>query len=202
MMDSSTVDPETSTFRETDDLMARARAGDQAAWNELVNTCYPKVRRVVRRRLNGPLRSLYDSTDFANSVLGSLAVKFSDFDFKSMEKLLAFLAQAAEQKIVDEYRRRHTLKRDVDRERRIEGAEDGGFEPRAADPTPSQVVQASEGYERLVSGLSTSEREVIELRRDGYSNEEIAAKTGLNVRKVQRLLKHLHDSWESSRRGT
>ena len=62
--------------------------------------------RVVRRRLNQPLRTLYDSMDVTNEVFASLAFKCDKFEFDSLEKLMSFLANSAEQKIIDEYRRR------------------------------------------------------------------------------------------------
>ena len=68
-------------------LFARARAGDQAAWEELFHTCYPKVIRVVRRKLDRPLRSLYDSTDFASDVMKSLAANLDRLDFPSIDSL-------------------------------------------------------------------------------------------------------------------
>src|SRR6266446_8260813 len=45
----SLLEPEA---RDPDGLFARARAGDQAAWEELFRMCYPKVVRVVRRKLD------------------------------------------------------------------------------------------------------------------------------------------------------
>src|SRR5579864_5278284 len=113
---SQTID---SSSQGADGLFARARAGDQMAWEELFRTCYPKVIRVVRRKLNSPMRSLYDSADFASDVWKSLAAKFDRFDFPSIDSLLAFLKQAAEQKVIDEYRRRHAQKRDIDLECRL-----------------------------------------------------------------------------------
>ena len=44
-----------------DDLvlaLQEAQKGDQSAWEALFKECYPKVRRVVRRRLNRSMRSL------------------------------------------------------------------------------------------------------------------------------------------------
>lgn len=185
---------------DSDELIARARAGDQAAWEELFRTCYPKVIRVVRRKLNRPLRSLYDSTDFVSDVMKSLAANLDRLDFPSLGSLIAFLAQAAEQKVIDEYRRRHTLKRDVTRERALVTANGTDIMPLAlasADPTASQVAQASEVRERLLAGQDESERTVIELRRLGYTNNEIAERTGWNIRRVQRYLKDLHDSFQN-----
>ena len=50
---------------------------------------------------------------------------------------MAFLAQAAEQKVIDEYRRGHTLKRDMGRERlaRAAGGDRWLRAPASADPT-------------------------------------------------------------------
>ena len=107
-----------------DDLvlaLREAQKGDQAAWEALFKECYPKVRRVVRRRLDRSMRSLYDSTDFANDAMENLAANLDQLEFPSVNSLIAFLAQVAEQKVIDEYRRQHTLKRDVTRERPIFG---------------------------------------------------------------------------------
>ena len=178
------------------ELLARAKSGDQAAWEELFKECYPKVIRVVRRRLDSPLRSLYDSTDFASDVMKSLAANFDRLDFPSIGSLMAFLIQVAEQKVIDEHRRRRTLKRDVTRERPISGFR-GAQTPIAIpsdDPTASQLAQANEVHEQLLNRDDETECRVLEMRKLGYDNHDIAQQTGWHVRRVQRFLKELHDS--------
>ena len=96
-----------------------AQKGDQSAWKAVFEECYPKVRRVVRRRLDRSMRSLYDSTDFANDAMENLAANLDQLEFPSVSSLIGFLAHVAEKKVIDEYRRQHTLKRDVTRERPI-----------------------------------------------------------------------------------
>jgi RNA polymerase sigma factor (sigma-70 family) len=181
-------------------ILAAAHRGDQSAWEMLFRECYPKVRRVVRRKLNRSMRSLYDSTDFASDVMKSLAANFGHLDFASIDSLLAFLAQVAEQKVIDEYRRRHTLKRDMTRERSLvsEGAEAGPVQLSSDDPTASQLAQANEVHERLLSRVDETERTIIQLKQQGYSNADIAERTGWNIRKVQRFLKDLLDSMDES----
>ena len=178
------------------DLLARAKGGDQAAWEELFRTCYPKVIRVVRRKLDSPLRSLYDSTDFASDVMKSLAANFERLDFPTIGSLMAFLAQVAEQKVIDEHRRRHTLKRDVTRERPISGFRGVGAQISipSDDPTASQLAQANEVHEQLLNRQDETECRVLEMRKLGYDNQDIAEKTGWHIRRVQRFLKDLHDS--------
>ena len=95
-----------------DDLvraLREAQQGNQVAWEALFKECYPKVRRVVRRRLDRSMRSLYDSTDFANDAMENLAANLNQLDFPSVHSLIAFLAQVAEHRVIDEYRRQHTL---------------------------------------------------------------------------------------------
>src|SRR5262245_28925796 len=110
-----------TTDRSVDGLFARAQAGDQAAWKELFDACYPKVVRVIRRKLTSPaIRSLYDSTDFASDAWKSLVAKSGRFDFPTIDHLMAFLTRVACRKLIDEQRRQHALKNDVGRNRPIE----------------------------------------------------------------------------------
>jgi RNA polymerase sigma-70 factor (ECF subfamily) len=183
----------------SDSLFARARGGDQAAWTELVNACYPKVQRVIRRRLNSnrPMRSLFDSTDFANDVFKSLAAKSDRFDFKDEASLVAYLAQAAEQKVLDERRRQHSLKRGLDRTHGLDyglGDDAAHIEPTAPDATPSAYAVANELREQLqeqIKELPEESRVVIELKQQHYTTAEVAERTGQPVRQIQRLVQRV-----------
>jgi RNA polymerase sigma factor (sigma-70 family) len=163
------------------------------------------VLRAVRRRLTSrKMRSIYESTDFVNDVWRSLAARPERYDFDSIEKLQAFLVQKARRKVLDELRKQTTQKRDIERQQRLDGGLDsdlGTIELAGPDPTPSQIVLAEETRDRIQSGLSTDEREIIELRQSGYNNDEISKRTGWNVRKVQRFLQDLRNSWKASKSG-
>jgi len=177
-------------------ILSEAQKGDQTAWETLFRECYPQVRRVVRRKLDRSLRSLYDSTDFASDVMKSLAANLDHLNFVSIQSLINFLSRVAEQKVIDEYRRRRTLKRDFTRECRLStGDPDAApVQVPSGEPTASQFAQANEVNERLLSRQDETERIIIELKRQGYSNGDISDATGWNIRKVQRFLKDLHDS--------
>jgi RNA polymerase sigma factor (sigma-70 family) len=177
-----------------------AQNGDQSAWETLFRECYPKVRRVVRRKLDRSMRSVFDSTDFASDVMKSLAANLNQLSFPSIESLFAFLAHVAEQKVIDEYRRRHTLKRDCTRERRLSMAdpEVASVQLPSAEPTASQVAVKNELQQRLLSGQDDTERKIIDLKRQGYTTADIADMTGWNIRRVQRFLKELLDSLDVS----
>jgi RNA polymerase sigma factor (sigma-70 family) len=180
--------------------LQEAQKGDQTAWETLFRECYPKVRRVVRRRLDRSMRSLYDSTDIASDVMKSLAANLNHLSFPSIDSLIAFLAHVAEQKVIDEYRKQHTSRRDKTRERRLSpgDSETAPIQIASLEPTPSQWVQAEEVREWLHGRLDETGRAIIDLKRAGYTIADIADKTGWNIRKVQRLLKNLQDALHES----
>jgi RNA polymerase sigma factor (sigma-70 family) len=184
------------TAESPNNILERARQGDQDAWETLFKECYPKIVRVVRHRLSRPMRKLYDSTDIANEVMKSLAAKFDNFDFSSIDGLRAFLIRAAEQKVVDGYRRGHARKRDVTRDRPIHGGDDAhGWELADESPTASQVAVASEEEENLLGAQSVNSRTVLELKIKGMSNSEVARETGWHLRKIERFLEKLRGTW-------
>ena len=173
-------------------LIERARQGDQQAWHELFEDCYPKIVRVIRRRLSRPLRSVYDSTDIANEVMKSLAAKFDQIDFTSIAGLRAYLIHAAECKVVDGYRHGHALKRDFARTQgALPGDGQGPLEIPDNGPTPSQIAVASESAASLLREQGDEERSIIEMKVHGYSNPEVSEAVGWHLRKVERFLKNL-----------
>lgn len=183
------------------EVLEAAHRGDQSAWETLFRECYPKVRRVVRRKLNRQMQNLYDSTDFASDVMKSLVANFGHLDFRSIESLYAFLAQVAEQKVIDEYRRRTSQKRDYTLERPIDAGGPDRVQGllRSDEPTASQWAVANEAKERLIESVDEEVGKlIIKLKQEEYSNAEIAERTGWNIRKVQRFLKDLQHSMDDS----
>ena len=89
-------------------LIAQARVGDDAAWEVLFRVCYPRVIRVVRRKLTRPMRSLFDSSDFANDAFYRLLADLDHLHFPSLASLTAYLERSAEQRVIDESRRRRS----------------------------------------------------------------------------------------------
>jgi RNA polymerase sigma factor (sigma-70 family) len=173
-------------------LFARAKAGDQDAWKLLFEQVSPKIIRVIRRRLtSSALRSLYDSSDFANDVWQSIASKPERFDFESLEAFVAYFTLAVQRKVIDEYRRMHTLKNAIDRNCPGDGLEQTGRYIASSDPTPSQYAQASESLQRIHNGLTPTESRIVTLRQEGHGTDDIAEMVGWSVRRVQRFLQDL-----------
>ncbi len=179
-----------------DGLLLRMRGGDEQAWRVMFERYYPMVVRTIRRKMHSrAVRSLYDSTDVANDVWKSLAGNWQRYEFETLGSFISFLMKEADCKLKDVSRRTHTLKRDVNRAQSIDTHDDAegtyGIQLQSNDPSPSQIFLEDETYERLVTALPVAEREIVDLRRAGYSTDEIAQRTGWGARKVQRLIRTL-----------
>src|SRR4051812_21028485 len=174
-------------------FLARIRGGDEDAARELLTRYEAEVRLVVRRQLPRLLRSRFDSLDFLQSVWGSFfrRVRTGPADFEDSRHLVAFLARAAKNKVIDEYRRAGSQKQDMHREEPIYAE---GNRPRdlAADiDTPSEVAQAREVFGRLRDLLPEDRRTILELKAEGLSSREIGERIGVSERTVQRVLEDL-----------
>src|ERR1700753_3821647 len=129
---------------ELSDFLKRIQAGDEVAARELLRRFEAEVRLVVRRQLPRLLRSRFDSLDFLQSVWGSFfrRMRTAPTDFEDSRHLVAFLARAAKNKVIDEYRRAASRKQDMHREEPLWG---DGLRPRdVPDPadSPSEVAHA------------------------------------------------------------
>jgi RNA polymerase sigma-70 factor (ECF subfamily) len=174
-------------------FLARIRAGDEEAARELLTRYEAQVRLVVRRQLPRILRSRFDSLDFLQSVWRSFfrRMRAGRDEFEDPRHLVAFLARAAQNKVIDEYRRACSLKQDVHMEEPL-WAE--GARPRelvAETDSPSEVAEAREVYSRLRDLLPEDRRVILELKVQGLSSQEIGARLGLSERTVRRVLEDL-----------
>jgi RNA polymerase sigma factor (sigma-70 family) len=189
------VDPIREEESNIPTFLARIQAGDEAAARELLARYESEVRLVVRRQLPKLLRSRFDSLDFLQSVWGSFFRRVRSAhgptEFEDSRHLVAFLARAAKNKVIDEYRRAASQKQDMHREEPLWG--DGG-RPKdvpAEIDTPSQVAQAREVFGRLRDLLPEDRQHILVLKAEGLSSRDIGERLGISERTVQRVLEDL-----------
>jgi RNA polymerase sigma factor (sigma-70 family) len=174
-------------------LLVRIRSGDESAAHELLARYEAQVRLVVRRQLPRLLRSRFDSLDFLQSVWGSFfrRMKAGPDEFDDPRSLVAFLARAAKNKVIDEYRRAASKKGNM---RREEPLWVEGSRPREIvgdDDSPSEVVEAREAFGRLLGMLPEERKIMLELRVQGLSTREIGDRLNVSERTVRRVLEDL-----------
>jgi RNA polymerase sigma factor (sigma-70 family) len=185
------------------DLIARARAGDEVAASDLLRRFEGEVRMVVRGKLPRALRSQFDSMDFVQAVWTSVLTKDGPdlAPYDNPRRLMAYLAGVARNKVFEEHRRRtQTYKYDLKREQPLyvrRGDRDVPREVPAHDPSPSQDAQAQDRLAQLLKGRSSFERQVVDLRRDGLTYEEIAQRLDVHESAVRRVVDGIRQRLEA-----
>jgi RNA polymerase sigma-70 factor (ECF subfamily) len=170
-------------------LMDRAKTGCPTARRELYEQFGGAVLRVVRHKLQKRLRSIYDSRDFTQDVWASFfGLAAEDYRFAGPDELIDFLSTVAANKVADGFRR--TMQGSGAKSNR-EAYLDEIAEPGNDHPTPSQFAIADEQWRRLLAGQSPAMRQVLDLLREGYTYEEVASRTGLHLKAIQRQVKRL-----------
>ena len=193
------------TREDVDDLpgfLARIRAGDQEAARELLARYEAEVRLVVRRQLPKLLRSRFDSIDFLQSVWGSFfrRVQAGPADFEDARHLVAFLAKAAKNKVIDEYRRAASRKQDMRREEPLAAGDGGrGLDLPDGGDSPSDLAEAHEAFDRLRDLMPEGRRAILDLKAGGLSSREVGARLGLSERTVQRVIDDLRQRVQDGR---
>jgi len=186
------------------EFLARIQAGDEEAARELLTRYEAEVRLVVRRQLPRLLRSRFDSLDFLQSVWGSFfrRVRTGPAEFEDSRHLVAFLARAAKNKVIDEYRRAASRKQDMHREEPL-WVEGNRPKDLASDiDSPSEVAQAREVFGRLRDLVPEDRRTVVELKAEGLSSKDIGQRLGISERTVQRVLEELRKRAQTELEGS
>lgn len=183
--------------------LARLRARDRAAADELIRTHAPILRRVVRARLARlRLSRLIDAHDVTQAVFSSFFSRLTDVwpEANSAEHLTALLVTIARNRIQDEVRRQTAGRRDHRRVLHCWSSERlASFEGR--DPAPAHALTENELYQQAISHLSADEQSLLTERLAGRDWETIAAARGASAqglrkqfaRAVQRVRRKLLD---------
>ena len=158
------------------EFLARIRAGDAAAAEELIRRYEPTIRVAVRTHLtSSALRRQFDSMDICQSVMLSFFARtaLGQYDLADPKELLGLLIRMTRNKLASQVRRHSRDCRDV---RRVAGAD--ALANVAGDPAPDRVVAGRELLRELRARLTAEERELADRRADGQEWAAIAAALG------------------------
>ena len=175
------------TFSE---LFAEVKLGDSTAAEELVRMYEPEIRRVVRVRLtDSRLRQLVDSVDICQSVLAGFFVRTAagQYDLQTPEELLRLLVTMAKNRIVDLARYGQAARRDGRRNVSVDH-DDSPVELKASGPGPESIIVNRELVDTVRDRLSDEERQIMRMRSDGQSWDEIAVAFGEKTNAVRMRL--------------
>jgi RNA polymerase sigma factor (sigma-70 family) len=192
----------TITMTEASDfdlLLTAARSGDEAAMQQLIEQYEPELRIVARNRLSSALRPHLDTIDLVQSVHRSLMIGLRDarFDITSPQKLIALAVTIVQRKAAKHWRH-------LKRQQRLSGHEESKndlvetmLSLKSDREDELSEITTRELLSQWLGKMDAVERQLIELRLEGYSTIEIAHQLQLDADvlrvKLSRLRKRLRE---------
>lgn len=196
----SQADPQSITFW-IDALQDDHPEAVEALWNRY----FARLVRLADKML-GERRRLLDGEDIAVSVFHALSQAAGRGELDSVqdrEELWKLLVTMTRRKLIDELRREDRAKRGGGEVRgesvflSPDGAASPGINAVAdADPTPQFLCLMDEEFRRLLDVLGDNIlREVAQARLEGFTTTEIAERTAMSPRSVERKLGLIRERW-------
>jgi RNA polymerase sigma-70 factor, ECF subfamily len=145
---------------ETGSLVARAKAGDLEALNDLFARYHRLMIEIARRKLGTRLRLKEEPDDLAQTTFREATRDFGNYRYRGEGSLVRWLVQILQNKIRDRAEFYGATKRDLARERAMEVAPTGDveamptLEPESKDLSVTMQVQRDENYEHLRKALA------------------------------------------------
>jgi RNA polymerase sigma-70 factor (ECF subfamily) len=172
------------------------RQGDQDAARQIVDRYLDRLLTLARRRISQRLSSRVDPEDIVQSVFRTFFVRLKDgqFSFDDQDDLCKLLMRITLHKTLRQVAFHKAAKRDPNLETpQGEHHHEQLMALFDQEPTQEATVAFLDQLEHFLSQLRPQEREILEMRLQGHSNEEIAGKLGIYDRKIRRVIEHVRD---------
>jgi len=170
------------------------RQGDEDAARQIVERYIDRLLLLARRRISQRLASRVDAEDIVQSVFRTFfhRVKDGQFTFAEQDDLCKLLVRITLHKTLRQVAFHKAAKRDPGLET------DQGEHHREqlmalldGEPTPEATVAFVDQLEHFLGQLQPQERQILEMRLQGYSNDEIAKQLNVYDRKIRRVIEHI-----------
>lgn len=173
-------------------LLSLLRAGDEGAAQQVFDTYVHRLLHLARKRLGRRLAGRVDPDDIVQSVFRTFfsRVKEGDFHVEGRDDLGKLLTRITLFKVLHQVERHTAGKRDCTLEAVADTPRDLAELPNL-EPSPETVVAFLDEFEHFLAALRPRDRQILEMRLEGYRTQEIAAKLGTSDRYVRRAVEHI-----------
>jgi RNA polymerase sigma-70 factor (ECF subfamily) len=156
-------------------IAARLKANADLAAPELDERYRARLCQLVQREMNHRFRGKEDPEDVVQSAFRTFYRRNcqGEFHIDSSDDLWCLLETITRRKILKHVEKLMTQKRNANREESAEGGDLKGL-----TPTPEEAAIAADLLEEALAGLDETYVQVLHLRLEKWTEEEIAAKLG------------------------
>jgi RNA polymerase sigma-70 factor (ECF subfamily) len=183
-------------------LVERYRAGDQRAAEALFHRFERQLVGLAKKRMSNRLAQRLDPEDVVQSAFRSFfrGAREGRFEVEHDGGLWRLLSMITLNKVRKKAEFHLADKRALGREQMAAANESSGpamVEAITREPSPLDAMLLVEEVEGLCAGLDETQRQMFDLRLQGYQIEEIATMVGRSERTVRRLMDKVRERLES-----
>jgi RNA polymerase sigma-70 factor (ECF subfamily) len=181
-------------------MIVGLRDGNRSAVSEFCDRYGKSLERLAERHLTGGVRRRIGAEDVVQSACRTFLrrAQIGEFELADAEGLWGLLCAITLTKVREQTRFHLRQKRGLDRE--VHQAEmsstDGRrlFDRADNEPTPAEAAEFADQFTQLVAGLDEEERQLVDLKLQQFTNDEIAVQMGCSERTVRRILKRVQSA--------
>jgi RNA polymerase sigma-70 factor, ECF subfamily len=174
------------------DLIQRWRTGDESAATELYRRYVQELLRVIGVHLSRRMKARLDADDVCQSVFRTVfrRARQGEFAFQDDDDVWKLLVTIALNKLRNKHRYMAASKRSVDRE--TPSGDLGHVDAFTArqlgrSPGSEEAALVAEVWDSVLTGLPCECQELLRLRVEGYSQQEIAEELRVSTRTIRRM---------------
>ena len=172
------------------------RHGDQNAARQIVERYFDRMLMLARRRISQRLASRVDPEDIVQSVFRTFFVRLKDgqFVFQDQDDLCKLLMRITLHKTLRQVAFHKAAKRDPTLEtNQGQAHQEQLLTILDREPNAEATVTFLDQLEHFLDRLEPETRQIIEMRLQGYTNDEISQQLGIYDRKIRRAVERVRD---------
>jgi RNA polymerase sigma-70 factor, ECF subfamily len=179
-----------------DQLINGLRQGDRQVVQEFCERYGASLERLAQKHLPAGLRRRVGPEDVVQSACRTFLrrTQGGEFQLSDSEDLWRLLCAITLTKVREQARFHMRQKRGLDQEVALAHTQDSlasAFQPIAPGPTPAEAAEFADHFQKIISALDEEERQVVDLKLQECTTEEMAERMGCSERTVRRILKRV-----------
>lgn len=179
-------------------LIDGLRKGDGRVANDFWNQYGQLLLRLAEKNLAEGVRRRIGAEDVVQSVCRTFLrrAKIGEFQLPDSESLWRLLCAITLTKVREQTRYHMRQKRGLNQEVHISALPQAdnsvaGFDQAAPGPTPDEAACFEDQFQQLLASLDDEERQIVDLKLQDCTQEEIARQLNCSERTVRRILKRV-----------
>lgn len=185
--------------REWQRLVEGLLQGDEQVVREFYHSYAGLLHGIADRQISPEMRRRFDADDVVQSTFRTFfrRAQGGSFLFHDNERLWSLLCAITLTKVRSKSRHHLRGKRRVSAETSgstgSAGEKGQRVEPSATGLSPAERAEFADAFEQFLAVLSPGEREVVELKLQDFTNDEVAEQLHVSERTVRRILRRLQE---------